>query len=92
MKTIKETALKLKEKFNQNYKQWCEENPGKIMNGNIMKVDAMEKASHCEDIDEVISMRTYYEIALRSAIGVNGFRFLIDAMDELINELENERI
>jgi hypothetical protein len=92
MKTITETALKLKEKFNQNYKEWCEENPGKIMNGNIIKVDVMEKASYCNDMDELLAMRTYYDVALRSAIGPNGFGFSKDAMDELINELENGKL
>jgi hypothetical protein len=92
MKTIKETALKLKKIFNQNYKEWCEENAGKIMNGNIIKVDVMEKASYCKDMDELLAMRTYYDIALRSATGPNGFRFSIDAMDELIDDLKDETL
>lgn len=89
---IKETALRLKDKYNQKYKEWCDENPGKIMNGNIIKVDVMEKASYCNDIDEVKGMRKYYEIALRSATGPHGFGFSKDAMDELINELENGKL
>lgn len=92
MKTIKEVALQLKEKYNQQYKEWCIENPGKIMNGNLMKIDPLEKASYCKDIDEVRAMKKYYEISLRSATGPHGFGFSKDAMNELINELENERI
>lgn len=92
MKTIKETALKLKEKFNQNYKEWCEENPGKIMNGNIIKVDVMEKASYCKDMGELLAMRTYYDVAIRSATGPHGFGFSKDAMGELINELKDETL
>lgn len=87
---IKETALRLMGKYNQKYKEWCEENPGKIMNGNLMKIDPLEKASYCNDIDEVKAMRKYYEIALRSATGPNGFVFSKDVMDELIKELENK--
>lgn len=92
MSKIKEIAVKLKEKYNQQYKEWCIENPGKIMNGNLMKIDPLEKASYCNDIDEVKAMRKYYEVALRSATGPHGFRFSKDALDELIKELENERI
>jgi len=32
-------------------------------------------------------MRTYYDIALRSAEGPNGFLFSRDVMDELLDEL-----
>jgi hypothetical protein len=87
MKDIKETALELAEKYRANYKKWCEENPGKIMNGNLMKEDTAKKASFCKNIDELKAMRTYYDVALRSAEGPNGFRFSRDAMDELLNEL-----
>lgn len=87
---IKETALRLVDKYNQKYKEWCEENPGKIMNGNLIKIDPLKKASYCNDIDEVKAMRKYYEIALRSATGPNGFVFSKDVMDELIKELENK--
>ena len=89
---IKETALRLKDKYNQKYKEWCEENPGRIMNGNLMKIDPLEKASYCTDIDEVKVMRKYYEIAMRSVTGLHGFKFSMDVMDELINELENGKI
>jgi len=87
MKDIKTTALNLAEKYEQKYKEWCKENPGKIMNGNIIKVDPLKKASYCNYIDELYAMRTYYDIALRSTEGVNGFRFSRDAIDELLDEL-----
>lgn len=89
---IRETAFKLRDKYNQKYKEWCIENPGKILNGNLIKIDPLEKASYCNDIDEVKAMRKYYEIALRSATGPHGFRFSMEAMDELINELENGKL
>jgi hypothetical protein len=87
MKDIRTTALNLAEKYEERYKEWCNENPGKIMNGNIIKVDPLKKASYCKDIDEVKAMRTYYDIALRSAEGPNGFLFSRDVMDELLDEL-----
>ena len=87
MEIIKETALKLAEKYRTNYKKWCEENPGKIMNGNTMMEDAAKKASFCKNIDEVKAMRTYYDVAFRSAEGPNGFIFSRDTMDELLFEL-----
>lgn len=89
---IRETAISLKDKYNQKYKEWCIENPGKILNGNLIKIDPLEKASYCNDIDEVKAMRKYYEIALRSATGPHGFGFSMEAMDELINELENGKL
>jgi hypothetical protein len=88
-KFIKETALELAERYKDNYKKWCEENPGKIMNGNIMKEDAAKKASFCKNIDEVKAMRTYYDVAFRSAEGPNGFIFSRDTMDELLFELSS---
>jgi hypothetical protein len=88
MKDIKETALELAEKYRANYKKWCEENPGKIMNGNMMKEDVAKKASFCKNIDELKAMRTYYDVALRSAEGPNGFLFSRDAMDEILEELD----
>ena len=87
MKDIKTTALKLAEKYEEKYKEWCKENPGKIMNGNIIKVDPLKKASYCKTIDEIRAMRTYYDIALRSAEWANGFSFSRDVMDELLKEL-----
>ena len=88
MKDIKEIALELAEKYRDSYKKWCEENPGKIMNGNIMKEDAAKKASFCKNIDEVKAMRIYYDVALRSTEGPNGFLFSRDAMDEILEELD----
>jgi hypothetical protein len=90
MKDIKEIALELAEKYKDNYKMWCEENPGKIMNGNIMKEDAAKKASFCKNIDEVKAMRTYYDVALRSAEGPNGFLFSRDAINELLELLTSD--
>jgi hypothetical protein len=84
---IKETAIKLQNKFETEYIQWCNENPGYIMNGNIIKVDTMKKASHCETLDEIEAMETYYHISLRSAVGVYGFKFSLDAIHELLTEL-----
>jgi hypothetical protein len=89
MKNIKETALELAEKYRASYKKWCEENPGKIMNGNMMKEDTAKKASFCKNIDELKAMRTYYDVALRSAEGPNGFSFSRDAMDEILFELSS---
>jgi hypothetical protein len=88
MKGIKEITLELAEKYRANYKMWCEENPGKIMNGNIMKEDAAKKASFCKNIDELKAMRTYYDVALRSAEGPNGFLFSRDAISEILEELD----
>jgi hypothetical protein len=88
MKDIKETALALAEKYRDSYKKWCEENPGKIMNGDIMKEDTMKKASFCKNIDEVKAMRIYYDVALRSTEGPTGFRFSRDAISELLKELD----
>jgi hypothetical protein len=84
MKDIKEIALGLAERYRDSYKKWCEENPGKIMNGNMMQEDTAKKASFCKNVDELLAMRTYYDVALRSTEGPNGFRFSRDAMDELI--------
>jgi hypothetical protein len=89
MEIIKEIALELAEKYRTNYKKWCVENPGKIMNGNTMMEDAAKKASFCKNIDEVKAMRTYYDVVLRSVEGPNGFRFSRDAMDELLFELSS---
>jgi hypothetical protein len=89
VKDIKEIALELAEKYRANYKKWCEENPGFIMNGNMMKEDAAKKASFCKNVDELKAMRTYYDVALRSAEGTNGFRFSRDAMDEILEELSS---
>lgn len=87
MKKIKEIALDLKETYLTEYKKWCDENPGSIMNGYITKVDAMEKASYCTNIDEINAMRKYYEIAYRSAKGPNGFLFSLQAMEKLLGEV-----
>jgi len=87
MKDIKEIALELAEKYMTKYKEWCAENPGSIMNGNIMKEDTMKKASFCKNIDEVKAMRVYYDVAFRSSDGPNGFLFSRDAIDELLDEL-----
>ena len=84
MKDIKEITLELLEKYRSKYTKWCEENPGKIMNGNLSKEDTMKKAYHCKNINEIRAMRTYYDIALRSASGPNGFIFCRDAIDELL--------
>lgn len=87
---IKEIALKLKEIYNQKYIDWTKENPGKVMNGNLMKADALEKVSYCKTIEEVIAFKIYYEVALRSAKGPNGFIFSKEVVEELINLIMNK--
>lgn len=91
-KTIKEIALEEAEKYKASYLAYCKET-GNIMHGDAMKQDAMEKASFCENVEELETMKTYYEIGMRQMEIKNtphGFRFSRDAMITLINLVKNE--
>ncbi len=86
---IQAAAVMLHHKYKDEYKQWVKETGG-IMHGATMKADVMKKASFCESEEELLAMRTCYDVCLRSAEGPNGWRFSRDAMDVLIELLHEE--
>ncbi len=91
-KDIKEEALKLVEKYKSEYKEWSKENPGKVMNGLLMKEDTARKASFAESIEDLEAMKRCYEISYNAMIDSKspyGFIFMIRAMEELINIIKN---
>jgi hypothetical protein len=90
---IKETAIRLKEKYETAYKEWARENPGYVMHGSIIKSDALNKASYCETIQEVESLKIAYDVSIRAMeSGPHGFVFNRDAIIELLEELKNTNL
>lgn len=88
---IKEKALKLSEKYNKEYHDYCVANPGYIMHGASSKADALRKASFAESLDDLRAMERCFEIQ-NKAMGnaMNGFRFYKEAISELIKIIENK--
>ena len=88
MKNIKEEALKLSAKYQQLYQEWCKENPGCIMNGTSIKEETLRKASFALSKADLQAMERCYEIE-RFSMGnrPNGFKFSIEAIQELIDIL-----
>lgn len=90
---IQELALQEAERYKQSYIAYCKANPGYIMHGDSMKQDAMEKASFCQNLEELEAMKTYYEIGSRqmnAKNSVHGFKFSREAINDLIKLIKNE--
>ena len=80
---IKEKALELKEKYDKAYRDWCKENPGKILNGLSSKSIAMDFAKHCDTVDELDILHKIYTRKAKEMEGVHGFNFFTTAITEL---------
>ncbi len=90
MKNIKDTALQLKIKYDKIYQEWCRQNPGKIMHGDSIKAMALNKAAFAESLEDLYAMKRCFEIERLSVNGVSGFTFYIEAIEELINTINEQ--
>lgn len=88
---IQEVCKELQDEYQEKLNQWYKENPGSIMNGLTMMIDSVKKASFCENITEVESFYTCYDVCIRSFKGnePHGFLFSRNAIEELLKRLKN---
>ena len=91
MSKIKETAQKLKDKYQAEYNEWSKANPGYVMHGASIKASALQKAEFADSMDDLKAMQRTFQIEYKAAEGKpNGFNFMSTAITELIQTLENE--
>lgn len=85
---IKTVASKMSNDEWETYKQWCKENPGKVMHGSSIRADALNKASYAESIQDLLAMRRCYQIQQKAmSSSTNGFGFYVEAIQRLIDTL-----
>ena len=87
MSEINKKALELKAQYDEQYKEWCKDNPGKIMNGLLSQSIAMDFAKHCDTTDELITLHKIYYRRSKEMEGPHGFYFFTSAITELIGLL-----
>lgn len=92
MKTIKEIAESKILKYEEKYKNWCEENPGKIMSGYLSSKMGAEWALYCDEVQELEVLIKVFKGKLSDAHGANGFRWYIEAIEEIREEYKEQKI
>ncbi len=80
-------CLKYHYRYEGKYREWCRENPGKIMNGLAMMADRAKKvAFQCDNLNDVILMSAMCK-QNSNMKGVNGWLFSYNACEEIIKGL-----
>ena len=90
MKNINEIALAKKEEYDRRYVEWCQDNPGSIMNGLSSMAMGAELASHCDTEEELKALHKVYLKKAKSMKGVHGFHFLTTALNEILTDFNNQ--
>lgn len=92
-KTIKEISEIKKAEYESEYKKWCENNPGKIMNGLTSKILATQDSEYCNNIEELDFLIRLYEGKHQSAMekyNISGWNFAKEALQEIKLEYLNQ--
>lgn len=93
--TIMQAAIQKGEEYEAKYKEWCLENPGKVMNGLSSKIIAAEQvAIGCTTKAEIIAKKKLHERLaddMNKRNMVNGHIFHARACEEILELLESSR-
>lgn len=78
--TIKELAKSYAQFYQEEYRQWCLQNPGSIMHGSSSKAIGAEMAQHCETLQELSALIAITQRRAEAATGPNGHRFVAEGL------------
>lgn len=93
---MKQLLLDLANKYEEEYKQWCKDNPGYVMNIKAIKADVCKKlAETCNTIEDIELKRNWYLTKyseFRDKNLVNGFYVSWQLCNEILKLIEeNEK-
>jgi len=94
-KTIKEISEIKKSEYESEYKEWCENNPGKIMNGLTSKILATQDSEYCNNIEELDFLIRLYEGKHKFAMekyNVSGWNFAKNAIIDIKETYLNQKL
>lgn len=85
--SIQEVATSLQTINKNNYSQWLQENPGKVMcNFDILSSAFGKIARECLTIDDVIKYRDECRAKYKVSTGMNGFGLHASACSQIIDK------
>lgn len=90
MKGISDIAYNKQQEYKDQYVKWCIDNPGQIFNGLSSKELGAKYAAECENIGELETLSKIFLKMNKSTETVNGFRFISEAIEEIIAEVKLE--
>lgn len=90
MKNIADIAYNKQQEYKEKYVKWCIENPGQIMNGLPSMDLGARYAQQCENINELKTLSKIFLKMNKSTESVNGFKFMHEAVEEIIDEVVKE--
>lgn len=89
---IKQEATTLYNKYIEEYTKYSKET-GNIIHGAHIRAEFVKKAQFAKSFEDLLACKRCYEISAKAMSAekkMNGFRFGVDAMEELINQVKHK--